>query len=369
MTYESNQAAKYRSLFSRFWQTASVFWRRPSARVSWVLAALLVVVVLLQLLVQYGLNLWNRNFFDALGAKNGPMLWAQAQLFVPLAVASSILGLVSVWGRMTAQRKWRESVTTYIIEQWLKNDRYHRLKSIPGEHQQPDARIALDARVATDAPIDLALGLLNSVLGAIVFVGVLWTVGGDLPINVSDRVVIVPGYLVIAVILYSASVTIAMMIIGRRLTHVIQDLDQAEATFRSAANCLCEVDNTKCSGNEEATMRNALSLGLNRVLSRWRDFLWQLLGTTFVSEGNALLAPVVGWILCIPKYLSGAMSLGELTQAAAAFVIVQAAFNWLVNNYQRVADWASSVNRVGALLAALDELANGERLEAAAKRT
>ena len=104
-------------------------------------------------------------------------------------------------------------------------------------------------------------------------------------------------------------------------------------------------------------MRNALAVGLDEVLARWRDYLWQLLGTTTVTEGNALLAPVVGWILCIPKYLAGTMSLGELTQAAAAFVIVQAAFNWLVNNYPRVADWAASANRVGALLLALDEVA------------
>ena len=320
--------------------------------------------MLLQLLVQYRLNLWNRNFFDALGTKDGPVLWAQAQLFVLLLAASIGLGLVSVWGRMTAQRTWRESVTRNLIEHWLKNGRYKRLKQIAGEHQQADARIAQDAKVATDAPIDLALGLLNSVLGAIVFVGVLWSVGGDLSINVSDRVLIVPGYLVIAVILYSALITIAMMLIGRHLTHVIQDLDQAEATFRSAAGCLCDVaDHGAQSDSEEVAMRNALSHGLDQVLARWRDFLWQLLGTTFVSEGNSLLAPVVGWILCIPKYLAGTMSLGELTQAAAAFVIVQAAFNWLVNNYQRVADWISSVNRVGALLTALDELDQDERLE------
>ena len=54
------------------------------------------------------------------------------------------------------------------------------------------------------------------------------------------------------------------------------------------------------------------------------------------------------------------MSLGELTQAAAAFVIVKAAFNWLVNNYQRLADLTSSVNRVGAPVAALDGLARVE---------
>ena len=76
----------------------------------------------------------------------------------------------------------------------------------------------------------------------------------------------------------------------------------------------------------------------------------------FVSHGNFLFAPVVAWLLCVPKYLSGAMSLGELTQSAAAFVTVQGAFNWLVDNYQRLADWRSSAHRVATLLIALDEL-------------
>jgi vitamin B12/bleomycin/antimicrobial peptide transport system ATP-binding/permease protein len=64
----------------------------------------------------------------------------------------------------------------------------------------------------------------------------------------------------------------------------------------------------------------------------------------------------VGLILCAPKYLSGAMSLGELTQSAAAFVVVQGAFNWLVDNYARLSDWQSSAYRVATLLRALDEL-------------
>ena len=50
------------------------------------------------------------------------------------------------------------------------------------------------------------------------------------------------------------------------------------------------------------------------------------------------------------------MSLGEVTQAAAAFAAVQGAFNWLVDNYPRLAEWASSASRVGILLFALDGL-------------
>ena len=71
---------------------------------------------------------------------------------------------------------------------------------------------------------------------------------------------------------------------------------------------------------------------------------------------NFLLAPILAWILCAPKYLNGAMTLGEVVQVAAAFVLVQGALNWFVDNYQRLADWVSSVNRVSSLLLALDRI-------------
>jgi ABC-type uncharacterized transport system fused permease/ATPase subunit len=48
------------------------------------------------------------------------------------------------------------------------------------------------------------------------------------------------------------------------------------------------------------------------------------------------------------------MTLGEVVQAAAAFVVVQSAFNWFTENYAKLAEWASSANRVASLLLALD---------------
>ena len=78
--------------------------------------------------------------------------------------------------------------------------------------------------------------------------------------------------------------------------------------------------------------------------------------TTLVSHGNSLLAPLVGLVLCVPNYVNGGLQLGEVTQAAGAFVAVQGAFNWLVDNYPRLAEWMSSASRVGILLDALDRL-------------
>ena len=82
---------------------------------------------------------------------------------------------------------------------------------------------------------------------------------------------------------------------------------------------------------------------------------------TLVSQSNTLLTPVVGLLLCTPKYLVGAMTLGEVVQAAAAFAIVQGAFSWITDSYGRLAEWTSSANRVASLLLALDQIDNPER--------
>jgi ABC-type uncharacterized transport system fused permease/ATPase subunit len=50
------------------------------------------------------------------------------------------------------------------------------------------------------------------------------------------------------------------------------------------------------------------------------------------------------------------MSVGEVAQITAAFVVVLAPLNWLLDNYSGLADCLSSVNRVASLPVALEDL-------------
>ena len=47
-----------------------------------------------------------------------------------------------------------------------------------------------------------------------------------------------------------------------------------------------------------------------------------------------------------PRYVDGTMLLGEVTQVAAAFVVVQGACNGFTDNHAHLAEWAASANRV-----------------------
>ena len=355
-----------RHLITRFWQSASGFWRGPTAWRAWLLVGLLIATVLLQLLTQYWLNFWNRDFFDAIERKDGTALWAQALHFIPLAVASLTLAITSVWARMTVQRQWRAWLSNHLYDYWLQNDRYRQLRFMQGEHQTPEYRIAEDARVATDLPIDLTLGLVSSVLTAIIFIGVLWSVGGRLVINSFGVGLEIPGYLVIAVVVYSLLITAAMMLIAHRLTGVMEDSKRAEAELRAVGAHLRESGEGTAVPDGTSRGQRMIGAALSEVIAQWRAYCWQLMRMTMVSHSNILLTPVIGLLLCTPKYLVGAMTLGEAVQAAAAFAIVQGAFNWITDSYARLAEWTSSANRVASLLLALDQIEDPNRPETAA---
>jgi putative ATP-binding cassette transporter len=345
-----------RLLIARFWRNASGFWRAPDASGARLLTATLIGCTVLQLAVQYRLNYWSRDFFDAFGRRDGSGLRVEALLFLLLAGLSILVAILTVWARMTTQRRWRAWLTRHLIDRWLANDRFLQLQFQQSEDRNPEYRIAEDVRVATEAQVSMAAGVLTALLNVIIFVGILWNVGGDLDVMVFGHVLTVPKYLVITVVLYSALLTLAMTVIGRRMVNVIAGKNAAEAQFRSIASNLRERGAAGSLAGDGATQRRSLSKAFDTVIGRWRDLCVQFMRTTLVSQGNVLAAPVIGWILCAPKYLVGTMSLGQAAQAVAAFVMVQTALNWLVDNYPGLAECLSSVNRVGSLLLALDEL-------------
>jgi putative ATP-binding cassette transporter len=169
MSQRSESESDRGSLLLRFWSSAAGFWKAGSARLSWLLSIALVAIACAQLTIQYLLNYWNHDFFNALERRDGASLWSEALIFIPLACSNIALAVASVWGRMTMQRKWRQWLTTHLITSWLTKYRYRRLKFVSGEYQNAEYRISFDGRIATDAPVDLAFGLLTSALTALIF--------------------------------------------------------------------------------------------------------------------------------------------------------------------------------------------------------
>src|ERR1043166_5370018 len=350
-----DQAGK--QLVRRFWRAARGFWSAPNSwKVAWLMTALLIALVIAQLVFQYQLNVWNKTIFDALEKKDAAVVLRQAMMFVPLAAGSIFVAVSIVYARMRMQRRWRAWLTEHTMTRWLAKGRYYQLNVIEGDHKNPEARIGDDVRIATEQPVDFAVGILSAVLTSATFMGVLWQIGGNLTIGWGGSQIFIPGYLGIAVVMYCVVVSGLMMIIARSFVPTAERKNQTEAEFRAALTRVREYGESIAILGGEKEERAGLDALLSNDIVAWAKIAGQDMRTMFVSHRNFIIASVIPVILCAPKYLAGEMSLGTVMQASAAFIQVQYAFNWIVDNYPRLAEWTASARRASNLLVALDGL-------------
>jgi putative ATP-binding cassette transporter len=350
-----------RRLMGLFWTTARGFWGRKGDRRAWLLTGALVAILLVNLFVSYRINVWNRDLFNALEQKDSGGVLAQALLYLPLICAGVLLSVAGLYSRMTIQRLWREWLTNHALDRWLTNGRYYHLNLVKGEHENPEYRIGEDSRLATDAPIDFAYGITAAFVSAVTFIAVLWVVGGALDVEIGGMQLRIPGFLVIAALVYSVLATGSMMLIGRQFVRLAELNNQREAEFRYALTRLRENGESIALLGGEKEERAGLTRSFGNLLESWRVILHQYMRTTFVSTTSGLIATVIPILLCAPKYLAGTMTLGEVMQAASAFGTVQTAFSWLVDNYPRFANWSASARRITSLLVSIDALELAEK--------
>ncbi|MGJ4940387.1 ABC transporter ATP-binding protein/permease [Bradyrhizobium sp. HKCCYLS1011] len=351
----SRSAAKAApSRLRRFLHSAGSYWRGNTAGQAWLVTVSLIGVVFVSLGITYSLNLWNRHFYDALEARNGAVALHQAALFPLLVGLYLALCVFAMWARMTMQRSWRARLNADLVRRWLAMNRFYKLELVGGDHKNPEHRINDDLRIATEMPVDFVTGFVTSLLSAATFIAVLWTVGGALGFEAGGRAFTIPGYLVIAAVVYALIANGAMLAIAFRFIPLTEQKNQAEAEYRYALTRVREnAESIALLGGAPAE-DDRLGETFSHVVARWRDLMVQNMRTVIVSQGSAQLCGVVPVLLCTPRYFDGSMSLGAIMQVASAFTIVQGALSWFMENYTRLADWTASARRVGALMLALD---------------
>jgi putative ATP-binding cassette transporter len=352
------ESLKRRYLLRRFWRSGLAYWSSGSRAVP--LTAALILVIVFSVGVQYLLNVWNRSFFNALERHDTSALLLNGLLFPVLAGATIALWGLHVRWRTAIQRGWRTWLDNDVTNRWLRSGRYYQLNLISGDHKNPEFRIAEDLRIATEAPIDFAAGVLQAALSAITFIIVLWSLGGALTIPLGQTTLIIPGFLVIGAVIYAAIASGTMVAVGGRYITAAENKNQAEAEYRYVLTRLRENGESIALLGGEEEERAQHDHTLRHVIRRSRDVAVQYMRTTMISQGSAQIAPIFPILLCAPKYVSGEMSLGEMMQAASAFVSVQSAFGWLVDNYPRFADWTASARRTASLMVSLDALESAE---------
>lgn len=336
-----------------FLRFASGFWTGPERRMAWMWSLGALLLIFANLAVGVGLNRWNRWFFDALERKDSATVLNSISVFVLLIVVGAGFSVAMVRCRMTLQVRWRAWITGQLTARWLGEQRYYRLAITDEGNINPEYRLAEDTRLASEPVVEFVIGFINALLAAATFVGILFLVGGSLPVTVFGREWVIPGYIALAAVVYAACMSAVTFRVGSPLVDLIGAKNESEAQFRYEATRVRENAESIAliKGDEDERVRLMDTFALN--VARWTAVIRQHSNLTWITNSNSFFAPTLPVLLAAPKYMTGELSLGAVMQIAAAFLAVLAALNWFVDNFIRLAEWSASARRVNEFESAL----------------
>ncbi len=331
--------------FHAFMRLAGPYW---TARGRWkprLVTLLLALLVVCQVGLAIRLNLWNADLFDALERRSTERAMDQILIFALLVLGTIVVNTLHLVVRRWLQLDWRRWLTAHVVGHWMDEARHYQAALIPGDHANPDGRIAEDVRIATEAAFDLANSLFYCVLLLVTFVDILWSLSGRIELGGVE----VPGHLVFLAVAYAGIGSGVAFVLGRPLVRATDTRQTREADFRFGLVRARELGEAISLARGEATERGRLGALFETIVQSWHAQSAGLARLLAFSSAYTILAPVFPILVSTPRFLGGLLTLGGLMQSAQAFQQVTAALSWPVDNLPRLAEWRASVERVLAL--------------------
>ena len=368
-----DKLARFGNFLRQVWHLSAPYFRSSDER--WKARGLLAAIVALNLGAVYMLvqiNEWNRVFFDALQNKNQDVFWTQLGRFTYLAMIFIVIAVYRFYLTQLLQVRWRAWMTRDLMHRWLGGQAFYRMElqrytgapepattdaglPQPGQRvpDNPDQRLQEDVNLFTTQTVGLSMGFLNAVVTLASFVGVLWGLSGSFSFSAGGSSFTIPGFMVWMAVLYCAVGSVLTHYIGRPLIGLNFEQQKREADFRHHLVRVREYSEAIALDKGERVEEQNLDTRFTAVLANYLRLIAkqkQLVGFTNLFGQAAAVFP---FIIAAPRFFSGAIQLGELMQIGNAFDRVQGGLSWFVDNYDSLAAWRATTERLTSFEAAL----------------
>ncbi len=323
------------------------------------LAVLLVALTVAQVVIPVKVNHWSAALFDALEQHSMSGFFDQIGVMAVILAANIVISTAHLTVKRTLQLTWRRWLTRHILDDWMAAGRQFQVTHMPGEHDNPDGRIAEDVRNTTESAIELAHSLFYCVLLLFSFVQILWSLSGPLTVRLAGHALSIPGHMVWIALAYSGTATTLALTIGWPLIRMTDKRQTAEANFRFGLVRGREHAEAIALLHGEGDERRRLSDLFGGIQSTWNRQTAALVRLFAFTSGYSILSTAFPILIAAPRYIADQISLGQLMQTAQAFQQLTQALSWPVDNLPNGASWRASVERVLALSDALRALDAG----------
>jgi putative ATP-binding cassette transporter len=327
------------------WALVQGYWRSEERWSAWALLTAIIGLDLGYVYVNVLLNKANGSVFNALQQYDTASFYRAFGAILVLVLILLAAVLLRVFLVQTLQLRWRRWLTDHYLTHWLTDRIFYRLR-FSGRVDNPDQRIAEDVRLFIDHTLSLGLGLLSTLEMIASFSVLLWHLAGSITLPIGGLALTIPGYMFWVAVLYSGVGSVLAHLVGHPLIRLNNLQRSVEADFRFSLVRLREEAEGIALYGGEAQERGIALGGVQALYDNVKRLILRncqyLMFQTFVGQ----FANFFPLLVAAPRYFSGALALGTLTQLTHAFWQVNASLSWFITNYTTFAEWRATVDRL-----------------------
>jgi putative ATP-binding cassette transporter len=335
-----------RSTLATVWRIAAPYFNSED---KWAGRGLLAAVIAIELALVGNdvlINLWRARFYNALQDKNWDNFVREMLVFCVLAAILVALQVYQLYLNQWLQIRWRSWMTSKYLGDWMHDANHYRMQLQGDAADNPDQRMSDDVKLFVSQTLALGVGLLSSIVSLASFFVILWGLSAAAPLVLYGIDFTIPGYLVLAALIYAIFGTVLTQWIGSPLVTLDFNQQRLEADFRFNLVRVRENSEQIALLKGEPAERERLSERFSRVTANWYGIMSRTKRLTAFTQSYGQASVVIPFWLVSPAYFADKIQLGALTQTAEAFGKVQDALSFFVTAYRTMAEWRAVVARL-----------------------
>ena len=370
---------RYTEWGRQFWRITGDYFKGPeSVRVwLWLAVILLSVIVGVRLSVLFsfqGNDMMTSFQVVAAGIGNGDDtvkasgrdgFWMSMLVFSILAVLHVSRIMLDLFITQRFMLAWRVWLTDRMTGDWLDGKAYYRGRFIDHTIDNPDQRIQQDIDIFTagvgglpntpnnTSTATLLFGAVNAVVSMISFTMILWNLSGTLTLPlIGTEMPKAMFWILLAYVLFA---TVIAFWVGRPIIWLSFYNEKFNAAFRYALVRLRDASEAVAFYRGEVAERTGLRKLFAPVVSNYKRYINRMMGFYGWNLSMDQIIVVPPYLLQFPRFFSGEITLGAMSQTASAFGNIEQGLSFFRNVYDQFAGYRAAIIRLHGLVVANEE--------------
>ncbi len=371
--------ARYTVWGRQFWRITGDYFKGPESVKVWLWLAviLLSVIVGVRLSVLFtfqGSDMMTSFQVVAGGLSNGDEavktsgrdgFWLSMLAFSILAVLHVTRIMLDLFVTQRFMLAWRVWLTDRLTGDWLDGKAYYRGRFIDDTIDNPDQRIQQDIDIFTagvgglpntpnnTSTATLLFGSVNAVVSMISFTVILWNLSGTLTLPFVGTEV--PKAMFVILLVYVLIASVIAFWVGRPIIWLSFRNEKFNAAFRYALVRLRDASEAVAFYRGEIAERTGLRKLFAPVVSNYKRYINRMMGFYGWNLSMDQIIVVPPYLLQFPRFYSGEITLGAMSQTASAFGNIEQGLSFFRNVYDQFAGYRAAIIRLHGLLTANEE--------------